>query len=143
MRRNAYRQTIVSCPCLTYSSSLAFIFVLVLPGFAMMPTVFPQFNQLETERFALSIGLSITIVVALGLMLGYSTTLIALTGGITAYSLIYSIGLATPCFLKVWAFRRANVAVVERRDAARAAVRAAVLDASTALPKSKRCARSS
>jgi uncharacterized membrane protein len=112
--------------------TFAFIYVLVVPGFAMSLAAFPRFNQLEiTERLALSIGLSLTIVIALGLVLGYAQTLIAATGGITAYSLLFGIGFVTVFFLVIWVLRRAELAVVERRDAARPE-REMVLDASTA-----------
>jgi uncharacterized membrane protein len=59
--------------------ALAFIAVLVVPGFAMSLAFFPRLNQLEvTERLAISIGLSITILVTLGLLMGYSQSLINL-----------------------------------------------------------------
>ncbi len=100
----------------------------------MTRAVFPRLNQLEiTERVALSIGLSLTIVIAMGLLLGYSQTLIAATGGITAYSLIFGIGFVTVFFLVIWALRRANLAVAERREAARPE-RDMILDARTAKP---------
>jgi uncharacterized membrane protein len=112
--------------------TLAFIYVLFVPGFAMSLAVFPRFNQLEiTERLALSIGLSLTIVIALALLLGYSQTLLAVSGGITAYSLIFGISLVTVFFLFIWVLRRADLAVTDRRAAARPE-RDIVLDASAA-----------
>jgi len=115
-----------------FQLTLAFIYVLFVPGFAMSLAVFPRRNELEiTERLALSIGLSLTIVIALGLVLGYAQTLIAATGGITAYSLLFGIGFVTVFFLVIWVLRRAELAVVERRDAPRPE-REMVLDASTA-----------
>jgi uncharacterized membrane protein len=115
-----------------FQLTLAFIYVLFVPGFAMSLAVFPKRNELEiTERLALSIGLSLTIVIALGLVLGYAQTLIAATGGITAYSLLFGIGFVTVFFLVIWVLRRAELAVVERRDAARPE-REMVVDASTA-----------
>ena len=128
-----------------FQLTLAFIYVLFVPGFAMSLAVFPKRNELEIiERLALSIGLSLTIVIALGLVLGYAQTLIAATGGITAYSLLFGIGFVTVFFLVIWVLRRAELAVVERRDAARlereraldasTAKREMVLDASTAKP---------
>jgi len=114
--------------------ALAFIYVLFVPGFAMTLAVFPRLNELEiTERVALSIGLSLTIVIAMGLVLGYSQTLIAATGGITAYSLLFGIGFVTAFFLVIWALRRTNLAVTDRREAARPE-RDTVLDARTAKP---------
>ena len=107
----------------------AFIYVLVVPGFAASLAAFPRLNQLEiTERIALSIGLSLTIVITLGLAIGYVSTLVAATGGITAYSLIIGIGLITVFFLVIWALRRAELTVAERREAARPE-RQMVLDA--------------
>ncbi len=114
--------------------ALAFIYVLFVPGFAMTLAVFPRLNELEiAERVALSIGLSLTIVVVMGLLLGYSQTLIVATGGITAYSLLFGIGFVTVFFLVIWALRRANLAVADRREAARPE-RDMVLDARTAKP---------
>jgi len=97
--------------------ALAFIAVLVVPGFAMSLAVFPRFNQLEvTERLAISIGLSITILVTLGLLIGYSPTLVSLTGGITAYSLIAGLTFVTIVFLIIWALRAARLAIKDRRE---------------------------
>jgi uncharacterized membrane protein len=97
--------------------ALAFIALLVVPGFAMSLAFFPRLNQLEvTERLAISIGLSITLLVAVGLFLGYSTTLINLTGGITAYSLIIMLACITIFFLIIWALRAARLAIDDRRE---------------------------
>jgi hypothetical protein len=113
---------------------LAFIYVLVVPGFAVSLAAFPTFNELEiTERLALSIGLSLTIVITFGLVIGYVPFLVAATGGITAYSLFFGIGLITVFFLVIWMLRRANLAVIDRREAARPE-RKMVLDARTAKP---------
>ena len=113
---------------------LAFIYVLVVPGFAVTLAAFPKFNELEiTERLALSIGLSLTIVIVFALVVGYVPALIAVTGGITAYSLFFGIGLITVFFLVIWMLRRANLAVIERHEAARPE-REMVLDARTAKP---------
>ena len=113
---------------------LAFIYVLVVPGFAVSLAAFPTFNELEiTERLALSIGLSLTIVITFGLVIGYVPFLVAATGGITAYSLFFGIGLITVFFLVIWMLRRANLAVIDRRETARPE-RKMVLDARTAKP---------
>jgi uncharacterized membrane protein len=97
--------------------ALAFIAVLVVPGFAMSLAFFPRLNQLEvTERLAISIGLSIAIIVAVGLFLGYSQTLINLTGGITPYSLLLALTFITLFFLIIWALRAARLAVKDRRE---------------------------
>ena len=96
---------------------LAFIALLVVPGFAMSLAFFPRLDQLEvTERLAMSIGLSITLLVAVGLLLGYSTTVVNLTGGITAYSLIFVLALVTIFFLVIWALRAARLAIGDRRQ---------------------------
>jgi uncharacterized membrane protein len=117
-----------------FQLAFAFIYVLVVPGFAMTLAAFPRLNQLEiTERLALSIGLSLTIVIALALVIGYVPSIVAVTGGITAYSLVFGIGLITVFFLVIWALRRANLAVAERREAARPG-REMILDARTAKP---------
>ncbi len=100
--------------------ALAFIAVLVVPGFAMSLAVFPRLNQLEvTERMAISIGLSITILVTIGLVMGYSPTLINLTGGITAYSLLAALTFITIFFLIIWALRAASLAIKDRREVVR------------------------
>jgi len=95
--------------------ALAFIAVLVVPGFAMSLAFFPRLNQLEvTERLAISIGLSITIVVAIGLLMGYSQMFISLTGGITPYSLLAALTFITIFFLIIWALRAAGSAIKDR-----------------------------
>jgi uncharacterized membrane protein len=97
--------------------ALAFVAVLVVPGFAMSLAFFPRLNQLEvTERLAISIGLSIAIIVAVGLFLGYSQTLVNLTGGITPYSLLISLTFITLFFLIIWALRAARLAVKDRSE---------------------------
>lgn len=100
--------------------ALAFIAVLVVPGFAMSLAFFPRLNQLEvTERLAISIGLSITILVTIGLLMGYSPTLINLTGGITPYTLLAALTFITIFFLIIWALRAARLAIKDRREAVR------------------------
>jgi uncharacterized membrane protein len=97
--------------------ALAFIVVLVVPGFAMSLAFFPRLDQLEvSERLAISIGLSITIVVSIGLFLGYSAPLINLTGGITPYSLLTALTFITIFFLIIWALRAARLAIKDRRE---------------------------
>jgi len=99
---------------------LAFIYVLVVPGFAVSLAAFPRFNELEiTERLALSIGLSLTIVITFGLVIGYVPFLVAATGGITAYSLFFGIGLITVFFLVILAAAAGESGVIDRREAAR------------------------
>ena len=96
--------------------ALAFIAVLVVPGLAMSLAFFPRLNQLEvTERLAISIGLSITILVTIGLLMGYSQTLISLTGGITTYTLLAALSSITIFFLIIWGLRTAGFAIKDRR----------------------------
>jgi uncharacterized membrane protein len=96
--------------------ALAFIAVLVVPGLAMSLAFFPRLNQLEvTERLAISIGLSITILVTIGLLMGYSQTLISLTGGITTYTLLASLSSITIFFLIIWGLRTAGFAIKDGR----------------------------
>jgi uncharacterized membrane protein len=91
---------------------LAFIVVLVVPGFAASLAFFPRLNQLEvTERLAISIGLSITIVVLIGIVLGYAPILIGATGGLALYSFLTALTLVTIFFLIVWALRAASLAI--------------------------------
>jgi uncharacterized membrane protein len=97
--------------------ALAFIVVLVVPGFAASLAFFPRLNQLEvTERLAISIGLSITIVVLIGLFLGYAPILISITGGMAPYSLLTALALITIFFLVIWALRAASLAIRESRE---------------------------
>ncbi len=97
--------------------ALAFIGVLVVPGFAASLAIFPRLNQIEvTERMAISIGLSITIVIATGMLLGYSAFLADMIGGITAYSLVVALSGITFAFLMIWMLRAASLAVRHRRE---------------------------
>jgi uncharacterized membrane protein len=94
--------------------ALAFVVVLVVPGFAASLAFFPRLNQLEvTERLAISVGLSITIVVFIGLFLGYVPILISMTGGIAPHSLLAALTLVTIFFVLVWALRAASLAIRE------------------------------
>jgi uncharacterized membrane protein len=97
--------------------ALAFILILVVPGFAASLAFFPRLDQLEvTERLAISIGLSITIVVFIGLFLGYTPILISMTGGIAPYSLLTALTLVTIFFVTVWALRAASLAIRANRE---------------------------
>jgi|GEM_PF-546719 hypothetical protein len=67
-------------PIVFIRSGLAAIFVLLLPGYAFMRTLFPKEVPIETnsesmdtvERFVLSIGLSMVITPIVGLILNYT-----------------------------------------------------------------------
>ncbi len=100
--------------------ALAFIVVLVIPGFAASLALFPRLNQIDiTERLAISIGLSITIVIAIGMLLSYGTSITGYAGGITALSLAASLAFVTFCGLLIWALRATSLAITARRHAAR------------------------
>ncbi len=100
--------------------ALAFVGVLVVPGFAASLAIFPRFSQIEvTERMAISIGLSITLVISIGMLLGYSAFLADMTGGITAYSLIAALSVITLIFLVIWILRAASFAIKRRRAVVR------------------------
>jgi uncharacterized membrane protein len=88
---------------------LAFVGVLLVPGFAMSLALFPRFYDLDmTERLAMAIGLSLVIVVFLGMILDFAGSLIY-TGGITPNNMLVSLGSTTILFLVIWAFRRARM----------------------------------
>ncbi|HYW01785.1 MAG TPA: DUF1616 domain-containing protein [Candidatus Acidoferrum sp.] len=59
---------------------LGLLFVLYIPGYALLEALFPQANQLDTViRFALNIGLSIVLVELIGLALNFTPWEIKLT----------------------------------------------------------------
>ncbi|MGZ4902683.1 MAG: DUF1616 domain-containing protein [Halobacteriota archaeon] len=96
--------------------TLAFIIVLVVPGFAASLALFPRFNQIDiTERLAISIGLSITIVIAVGMLISYGAAATGFAGGITVLSLSAALGLVTVLGLLIWALRATSLAISARR----------------------------
>ncbi len=98
--------------------ALAFIIVLIVPGFAVSLALFPRLNQIDiTERLAISIGLSITIVIAIGMLLSYGATLTGYAGGINAFSLTAALAIVTFFGLLIWALRATTLAIVARRQA--------------------------
>ncbi len=100
--------------------ALAFIIVLVVPGFAASLALFPRLNQIDiTERLAISIGLSITIVIAVGMVLSYGAAITGYVGGITVYSLTAALALVTFLSLIIWALRATSLAIIARRQAAK------------------------
>ncbi len=89
---------------------LAFVGVLLVPGFAMSLALFPRFYDLDmTERLAMSIGLSLVIVVFIGMILDFAGSLVYFTGGIATNNMLVSLGSTTILFLAIWAFRRARM----------------------------------
>ena len=94
---------------ITVQIALTFIGVLLVPGFAMSLALFPRFYDLEiTERLAMSIGLSLVIVVFIGMLLDFAGSLVPATGGIEASNISVSLSSATMLFLVIWAIRRAR-----------------------------------
>ncbi len=107
--------------------AFAFIFVLVVPGFAASLALFPRLSQIDiTERLAISIGLSITIIIAVGMLLSYGAAITGYLGGITAVSLSAALALITFFSLLIWALRATALAIIARRQAAKQ--RQAILD---------------
>jgi uncharacterized membrane protein len=89
---------------------LAFVGVLLVPGFAMSLALFPRFYDLNmTERLAMSIGLSLAIVVFIGMILDFAGSLVHFVGGITTDNMLASLGSTTMLFLAIWALRRARM----------------------------------
>jgi len=90
---------------------LGTIFVLFLPGYALMKTLFPIDLQARTskeslasiERFALSIGLSIALVAIVGLLLYYSPL------GLDLITAFFSLLALSVIFATIGAFREFHV----------------------------------
>jgi uncharacterized membrane protein len=88
----------------------AFVGVLLVPGFALSLALFPRFYDLDmTERLAMSIGLSLVIVVFIGMILDFARSLVYFAGGITANNMLVSLGSNTILFLTIWVFRRTRM----------------------------------
>lgn len=80
---------------------LGFILVLFAPGYVFVSALFPEENELSgIERLALSIGLSICIVVFIGLALNYTPW------GIRPGPVLLSITAFTLIFAAISAYRR-------------------------------------
>jgi len=71
-----------------------FIFVLYLPGYCLIRTLFPQRELDNIERIALSIGVSLALVPVTGLLLNYTPWGITLTP-VTLALLALTMALAT------------------------------------------------
>ena len=83
---------------------LGSIFVLFLPGYALLQLLFPKGSELDSlERFALDIGLSLAVVPLIGLMLNFTPwgiRLIPIVISLAGFTIIVSIGAA---LRKYWA----------------------------------------
>jgi uncharacterized membrane protein len=78
-----------------------FILVLFAPGYVFISALFPREDELNwIERFALSIGLSICIVVFIGLGLNY------MPWGIRLESILFSVSSFTLIFAAIGAYRK-------------------------------------
>lgn len=71
--------TIESPPLVYIRYALGSIFVLVLPGFSLIKTLFPTKEIDGIERTALSVGMSLALVPLVGLLLNYTPWGIRLT----------------------------------------------------------------
>ncbi len=84
------------------------IFLVFLPGFAFMKTLFPYNNSIKTnsktidniELFVLSVGASLAIVSLTGLIISYSPWSISLQ------LIIFSLSLVTFCLATIGLFRK-------------------------------------
>jgi len=73
---------------------LGSVFVLFLPGYVTVETLFPKSRDLDgIERFALSVGLSLALVPLVGLLLNYTPWGIRLTPIMISLS-VFTLGIA-------------------------------------------------
>jgi uncharacterized membrane protein len=80
---------------------LGTIFVIFLPGYALIEALYPREEELEPlERLALSIGLSLALVPLVGLILNYTPF------GIRLYPVLISLALLTACIAFIGAYRK-------------------------------------
>ena len=84
---------------------LGFILVLFVPGYVFVSALFPGSDELNgIERLALSIGLSICIVIFIGIALNYTPW------GIRLKPILLSISAFTLAFTAISAYRRVKIA---------------------------------
>jgi uncharacterized membrane protein len=78
--------------------------MLFLPGYSLVSALFPRTEELDTiERIALSIGLSICVVVFIGLGLNYTPWGIRLGPILLVLSAFTLIGTAVSAVRRLWA----------------------------------------
>lgn len=88
---------------------VGFILVLFLPGYVLVSTLFPRNGELDAiERIALSFGLSICVVVFVGLSLNYTPW------GIRLGSILLTLSAFILVFTAVTAIRRIYIPESER-----------------------------
>ncbi len=84
---------------------LGFILVLFVPGYVFVSALFPGSDELNgIERLALSIGLSICIVIFIGIALNYTPW------GIRLKPILFSISAFTLAFTAISVYRRVQIA---------------------------------
>lgn len=87
---------------------LGFPLVLFVPGYVLISALFPEKGELDAiERLALSIGLSICVVVFIGLGLNYTPW------GIRLKPILFSIATFTLVFTAISAYRRSKAQRIE------------------------------
>lgn len=80
---------------------LGTIFVLFLPGYALLESLYPRGDELSPlERLALSIGLSLAVVPLVGLVLNYTPL------GIRLYPVLVSLALLSSAIAFIGAYRK-------------------------------------
>jgi Protein of unknown function (DUF1616) len=83
----------VSSPLAPVRWLLGSLFVLYLPGFALLRLLFPAGSELDSlERFALNLGVSLAVVLLVGLVLNFTPW------GIRFEPIVASLALFTLCF---------------------------------------------
>lgn len=89
---------------------LGLLFVLMLPGYALISTLFPQKERLGgIERLALSFGLSLALVPITGLILNY-------TFGISLNSVLYSLAVLVLLFSIIAIIRQRGLTDAEKHS---------------------------
>jgi uncharacterized membrane protein len=88
-------------PLLPLRYVLGTVFVLFLPGYALVEALYPRGDELSPlERLALSIGLSLALVPLVGLLLNYTPF------GIRLYPVLAALSLLTICLTFIGAWRK-------------------------------------
>ena len=88
---------------------LGLLFILLLPGYALIAALFPKKGDLDgIERVALSLGFSIVVATLIGLLLNYTPR------GIRLNSVLISLSFFIISLSVAAAFRRINLPVDER-----------------------------
>ena len=81
-------------PLVALRWTLGSVFVLFIPGYVTVETLFPKGRELDgIERFALSVGLSLALVPVVGLLLNYTPWGIRLTPMVISLTIL-TVGLA-------------------------------------------------